>query len=55
MMARVRGEAHADFLPVTSDRTGFVKDSPEYAAFATVMEKVMDDVKKGSPQAQCPQ
>jgi hypothetical protein len=45
MMARVRGGAHADFLPVTSDRTGFVKDSPEYAAFATVMEKVMDDAK----------
>lgn len=46
MMGRVRGEAHADFLPVTSDRNGFVKDSPEYAAFATVMEKVMDDAKK---------
>jgi hypothetical protein len=45
MMARVRGGAHADFLPVTSDRTGFVKDSPEYAAFATLMEKVMDDAK----------
>lgn len=45
-MARVRGEAHADFLPVTSDRTGFVKDSSEYTAFATAMEKVIDDVKK---------
>lgn len=46
MMARVRGEAHADFLPVTSDRTGFVKDSPEYLAFLSVMDKVFEEVKK---------
>jgi hypothetical protein len=44
-MARVRGEAHADFLPVTSDRTGFIKDSPEYRAFSEIMSKVMDAVK----------
>jgi hypothetical protein len=39
VMARVRGEVNADFLPVTSDRTGFVKDSPEYRAFTAVMER----------------
>ncbi len=44
-MARVRGEVNADFLPITSDRTGFLKDSPEYTAFASVMERIMADVK----------
>jgi hypothetical protein len=44
-MARVRGEVNADFLPITSDRTGFVKDSEEYRQFLRVMEKVMEGVK----------
>jgi hypothetical protein len=46
VMARVRGEANADFLPITSDRTGFIKDSPEYISFHKVMEKLIEDVKK---------
>jgi len=46
IMARVRGEVNADFLPITSDRTGFIKDSPEYKAFLTVMEKIFEEVKK---------
>jgi len=46
IMSRVRGETNADFLPVTSDRTGFIKDSPEYIAFFAVMEKEVDEVKK---------
>jgi hypothetical protein len=46
VMARVRGEVNADFLPVTSDRTGFVKDSPEYRAFTAVMERQIEDVRK---------
>jgi hypothetical protein len=46
LMSRVRGEVNADFLPVTSDRTGFVRDSAEYQTFLMVMGKVMDDVKK---------
>ncbi|MDA8078545.1 MAG: ATP-binding protein [Nitrospiraceae bacterium] len=45
-MARVRGEVNADFLPVTSDRTGFVKDSAEYRACTTVMEKQVEEVRK---------
>lgn len=45
-MARVRGEVNADFLPITSDRTGFIKDSPEYKEFLNIMEKVMADVKR---------
>lgn len=44
-MARVSGEVNADFLPVTSDRTGFLRDSAEYREFLTVMQKVMEDVK----------
>lgn len=44
-MARVRGEVNADFLPITSDRTGFIKDSDEYKEFLIVMSRVMDDVK----------
>jgi hypothetical protein len=42
--ARIRGEIHADFLPVTSDRSGFVIDSPEYRAFAQTMQRVMSEV-----------
>ena len=44
-MARVRGEVNADFLQITSDRTGFIKDSAEYRAFSEIMSKVMDGVK----------
>ncbi len=28
--SRVRGEVHADFLPVTTDRSGFIVDSEPY-------------------------
>ena len=43
--ARIRGEVNADFLPVTSDRSGFVLDSPEYQAFHQTMQKVMGEVR----------
>jgi hypothetical protein len=42
--SRVRGEVHADFLPVTTDRSGFILDSPQYQAFRGVMEKVVQEV-----------
>jgi hypothetical protein len=45
-MARVRGEIHANFLPVTSDRSGFIRDSEEYKAFQAQMEKIMEEVAK---------
>jgi len=45
-MARVRGEIHADFLPITSDRSGFLKDSDEYRAFENLMGRVMGEVKR---------
>lgn len=41
---RVRGEINADFLPITSDRSGFILDSPEYLAFREVMKRVMHEV-----------
>ena len=44
-MARVRGEVNADFLPITSDRTGFIKDSGEYKEFLQVMAKIIEGVK----------
>lgn len=44
-MARVRGEVNADFLPITSDRTGFIKDSDEYRELLKIMEKIMESVK----------
>jgi hypothetical protein len=43
--SRIRGEIHADFLPITSDRTGFVLDSPEYLGFVQVMQKIMGQVR----------
>lgn len=45
-LARIRGEVNADFLPITSDRTDFIKDSPEYQKFLDIMKKVVERVKK---------
>ncbi|HUL36557.1 MAG TPA: ATP-binding protein, partial [Thermodesulfobacteriota bacterium] len=42
--SRIRGEVHADFLPVTTDRSNFVVDNPEYQAFRNVMDKVAQEV-----------
>ncbi|MGH2554599.1 MAG: ATP-binding protein, partial [Actinomycetota bacterium] len=44
LVTRVRGEVNADFLPLTADRSNFVVDSPEYAAFMEAMAKVMAEV-----------
>ncbi len=44
--ARLRGEVNADFLPVTSDRSGFRTDAPEYAAFVSAVSRVMEEVRK---------
>ncbi len=44
IVSRVQGEVHANFLPVTTDRTGFILDSPQYQAFEKVMEKVIQEV-----------
>jgi hypothetical protein len=44
LVTRIRGEVNADFLPLTADRSNFVMDSPEYAAFSEAMERVMAEV-----------
>jgi hypothetical protein len=44
-VTRIRGEVYADFLPITSDRSGFIVDSAEYKAFLQAMSKVMREVK----------
>lgn len=41
LAARIVGEAHADFLPLTSDRNDFIRDSPAYLAFQGIMESVI--------------
>lgn len=48
--ARMVGEAHADFLPLASDRTDFIQDAPEYLAFRTVMEQVVARLKPAVEQ-----
>jgi len=44
MASRIRGEVYADFLPVTTDRSGFIIDTPQYQAFKRIMEKVIGEV-----------
>ena len=43
---RIRGEIHADFLPLTSDRSGFIEDTPEFEAFFKCMQKIIAGVEK---------
>jgi hypothetical protein len=43
---RIRGEINADFLPLTSDRSGFLEDSPEYKSFLEAMDKTMIEVRR---------
>ncbi|MEK6732827.1 MAG: ATP-binding protein [Candidatus Omnitrophota bacterium] len=44
-IARIKGEVNADFLPITSDRTGFIKDTAQYKKFFEVMEKVIKRIR----------
>ncbi len=43
---RIRGEINADFLPLTSDRSGFIEDSQEYKSFLKSMEKTIAEVRR---------
>jgi len=45
-VARVKGEVHADFLPFTTDRSGFIIDSEEYEVFFRIMKQVMGYVRE---------
>jgi hypothetical protein len=44
LVSRIRGEVHADFLPVTTDRSGFIQDGSQYQVFRRVMDKVVQEV-----------
>ncbi|MBI3618689.1 ATP-binding protein [Candidatus Peregrinibacteria bacterium] len=39
VLARLRGRISADFLPITSDRSRFITDVPEYRVFVAVLHK----------------
>lgn len=43
-VTRITGRIHGDFLPVTSSRDDFLRDSDEFAAFEAVMKKEIDRV-----------
>jgi hypothetical protein len=43
---RIRGEIHADFLPLTSDRSGFIEDSAEFEIFLKSIEKIIAGIQK---------
>jgi hypothetical protein len=47
---RIRGEVNADFIPLTSDRSGFIEDSLEYKSFLKAMEKTIAEVKRAYSQ-----
>ncbi len=47
---RIRGEINADFLPLTSDRSGFIEDTRKYKAFLRAMEKTVEEVRKAYNQ-----
>ncbi len=47
---RIRGEINADFLPLTSDRSGFIEDSPEYKSFLKAMERTISEVRRAYNQ-----
>jgi hypothetical protein len=43
---KIYGFVNANFLPITSDRTGFIIDSPQYQAFEAVMQQVAKRVRE---------
>ncbi len=47
---RIRGEVNADFLPLKSDRSGFIEDSLEYKSFLKAMEKTIAEVRRAYNQ-----
>ncbi|MBI4655865.1 MAG: ATP-binding protein [Elusimicrobia bacterium] len=45
-MYRISGEVHADFLQVSSDRSNFIMDLPEYLAFLEIMKRICERITK---------
>lgn len=46
----LKGRVSADFLPITSDRSRFIMDSPEYEAFIRIMKQELKKVIKQSKE-----
>jgi len=43
---KIYGFVNTNFLPITSDRTGFITDSPEYQAFEEIMQQISKRVRE---------
>jgi len=46
LLPRITGEVNADFLPLTTDRNDFVRDTQEFKIFSKVMERIIARVKE---------
>ncbi|OQA91073.1 MAG: DNA mismatch repair protein [Elusimicrobia bacterium ADurb.Bin231] len=46
MLARITGEVNADFLPLTSDRNDFIRQSMEFDEFCKVMDRIATQAKE---------
>ncbi|MBI1813254.1 ATP-binding protein [Candidatus Peregrinibacteria bacterium] len=46
VLSRLRGRIAADFLPITSDRSRFISDSPEYRVFLAVLSKELHHISR---------
>ncbi len=46
LLPRITGEVNADFLPLTTDRNDFVRDTEESKAFAMIMERIIAEAKE---------
>ncbi|OGG59328.1 hypothetical protein A2765_06490 [Candidatus Kaiserbacteria bacterium RIFCSPHIGHO2_01_FULL_56_24] len=44
ILQKMRGRIEADFLPITSDRSRFIMDTPEYALFAEIMQRELKKI-----------
>jgi len=46
IIQKMRGRIEADFLPITSDRSRFIADTPEYALFAEIMQRELKKIQR---------
>jgi len=46
LIQKMRGRIEADFLPITSDRSRFIADTPEYALFTKIMQRELKKIQR---------
>lgn len=46
IIQKMRGRVEADFLPITSDRSRFIADTPEYALFFEIMQRELRKIQR---------